>query len=227
MSRSRVLVRSARGAYSAEGYIVVGYGRSGFPRYPEGRPYVSFSAAKTPFKPTRWLSRLSPTHRSPQNLTRFSKLNLEVDALSLSSPALQTAIVSKSTLARLHHAVVAVTVHEAPPDVADGVKCREHRDRTAKVHEQNGKVSPGALVYSVMKSNSETMSIIFVFRLFAGISLAAGPGFEPGLTDPESGSVRSRLFLVVSQTPYLSRFSLVKCFPMFSGVSGGLVYQLV
>jgi hypothetical protein len=66
------------------------------------------------------------------------------------------------------------------------VKCREHRDRTAKDHEQNGKVSPGALVYSVMKSNSETMSIIFVFCLFAGISLAAGPGFEPGLTDPES-----------------------------------------
>jgi hypothetical protein len=30
-----------------------------------------------------------------------------------------------------------------------------------------------------------------LFCFFAGISLAAGEGFEPGLTDPESGSVRS------------------------------------
>jgi hypothetical protein len=37
-----------------------------------------------------------------------------------------------------------------------------------------------------MKSNSEMMLNIFVSCLFAGISQAAGPGFEPGLTDPES-----------------------------------------
>jgi hypothetical protein len=37
-----------------------------------------------------------------------------------------------------------------------------------------------------MKSNSEMMLDIFVSCLFAGISLAAGEGFEPGLTDPES-----------------------------------------
>jgi hypothetical protein len=35
---------------------------------------------------------------------------------------------------------------------------------------------------------------------------AAGPGFEPGLTDPESLSIRSRLLLSVSRTAYLSRF---------------------
>ena len=29
---------------------------------------------------------------------------------------------------------------------------------------------------------------------------AAGPGFEPGLTDPESGSIRSQLLLVVRKT---------------------------
>jgi hypothetical protein len=34
---------------------------------------------------------------------------------------------------------VAVTVHEALSDVAGGVKCPEHRDRTVRVHEQNGK----------------------------------------------------------------------------------------
>jgi hypothetical protein len=32
---------------------------------------------------------------------------------------------------------------------------------------------------------------------FAGTSVAAGPGFEPGLTDPESGSVRLQPLLVL------------------------------
>ena len=50
---------------------------------------------------------------------------------------------------------------------------------------------PCALVYSKMKSNSEMMFDIFAFYLFAGIFLAAGEGFEPSLTDPESGSVLS------------------------------------
>jgi hypothetical protein len=44
----------------------------------------------------------------------------------------------------------------------------------------------------MMKSNSEVMFIIFVSCLFAGVSLAAGPGFEPGLTDPESAPYRNR-----------------------------------
>ena len=59
---------------------------------------------------------------------------------------------------------------------------------------------PGALVYQMTKSNSEEMLIIFVFHVFAGISLAAGEGFEPSLTDPESGSVCSRRLLIVSKT---------------------------
>jgi hypothetical protein len=65
-----------------------------------------------------------------------------------------------------------------------------------------------ALVYSMMKSNSAMILIFFGFCLFAGISLAAGEGFEPSLTDPESGSIRSRLLLVVSKTAYPSRFLL-------------------
>jgi len=40
----------------------------------------------------------------------------------------------------------------------------------------------------------------------AGISPATGPAFEPGLTDPESLSARSRLLLAVTKTAYLSRF---------------------
>jgi hypothetical protein len=35
---------------------------------------------------------------------------------------------------------------------------------------------------------------------------AAGEGFEPSLTDPESLLIRSRLLLSVSRTAYLSRF---------------------
>jgi hypothetical protein len=38
---------------------------------------------------------------------------------------------------------------------------------------------PCALVYSIMKSNSEIMLNIFVSCLFAGISLAAGEGRRP------------------------------------------------
>jgi hypothetical protein len=33
-----------------------------------------------------------------------------------------------------------------------------------------------------------------------GFEKAAGEGFEPSLTDPESGSVRLQPFLVVSET---------------------------
>jgi hypothetical protein len=47
---------------------------------------------------------------------------------------------------------------------------------------------------------------------------AAGEGFEPSLTDPESGSVRSRQLLVVSKTAYLRQFSVrgvARCSPMF------------
>jgi hypothetical protein len=51
-----------------------------------------------------------PTHRSSQISTRFSKLNSEDDALSLSSLALPAAIVYWSALTRLHHAVVGVPV---------------------------------------------------------------------------------------------------------------------
>jgi hypothetical protein len=55
----------------------------------------------------------------------------------------------------------------------------------------------------------------------------AGEGFEPSLTHPESGSVRSHSLLVVSETAYLSRFllcSVSRCSAVFSGVPGGLVY---
>jgi hypothetical protein len=43
-----------------------------------------------------------------------------------------------------------------------------------------------ALVYWMMKSNSEVMLNILASCLFAGVSLAAGEGFEPSLTDSES-----------------------------------------
>jgi hypothetical protein len=52
----------------------------------------------------------------------------------------------------------------------------------------------------------------------AGFGEAAGEGFEPGLTDPESGSVRSRQLLAVSKTAYLRRFSergVARCLPVF------------
>jgi hypothetical protein len=56
------------------------------------------------------------------------------------------------------------------------------------------------------------------FLLICRVSVAAGPGFEPGLTDPESGSVRLQLFPVVNTTAYLRRFlerSVAHCSPMF------------
>jgi hypothetical protein len=47
---------------------------------------------------------------------------------------------------------------------------------------------------------------------------AAGEGFEPSLTDPESLSIRSRLLLSVFRTAYLRRFSVrgvARCSPVF------------
>ena len=54
--------------------------------------------------------------------------------------------------------------------------------------------------------------------------MAAGEGFEPSLTDPESLSIRSRLLLSVSRNGLSKPFCLIECFRMFSEVSGGLVY---
>jgi hypothetical protein len=81
---------------------------------------------------------------------------------------------------------VAVTVHEALPDVAGGVKCPEQSDEVQSFMSKMARSPPGALVYSMMKSIIRDDAHFLHFCLFAGISLAAGEGFEPSLTDPES-----------------------------------------
>jgi hypothetical protein len=121
-------------------------------------------------------------------------------------------------LARFHHAVLVVTVHEALSSVASDVKCREHRDRTARVHERNGTIS--TLRVGVLEDEKQPRDDARYLRffLFTGIFLAAGEGFEPSLTDPESGSVLSWLLLVVSSTAYQRRCakqSVARCSPTF------------
>jgi hypothetical protein len=53
---------------------------------------------------------------------------------------------------------------------------------------------------------AKVLGLLF-FLLFAGTYLAAGEGFEPSLTDPESGSVWLQQLLAVNKTAYLSCFS--------------------
>jgi hypothetical protein len=103
-------------------------------------------------------------------------------------------MVSQSALTRLHHALVAETVHEALPDIASDVKCRKHRDRTARVHEHNGKVSTWRVGVLDNEKQLKGDAHYLLFCFFAGVSLAAGEGFEPSLTDPELLSASLPLF---------------------------------
>jgi hypothetical protein len=83
--------------------------------------------------------------------------------------------------------------------------CREHRDRTATVHEQNGRISTWRVGVLDDEKQLRGDAHYLHFCFFVGVSLAAGEGFEPSLTDPELISSRLPLFADASKTPYVSR----------------------
>ena len=77
------------------------------------------------------------------------------------------------------------------------------------------------LQYGCSKKTRRARRAFSTFLRFAGISLAAGPGFEPGLTDPELVGVGFTVVRGCSETAYLGRILGALRSPLFADIRSG------